>query len=156
MATAARILEYTADGKRVHVWGSSGSGPGQFQIPHGIAFDGKSVLYVADRGNTRIQRFDLDGRYLGEWSHLGRPYALKFTGGALWVAIQSLEAAGQAPAGRPNTWLLKVDPSTGKVLGQVESTGPHSIDVSATEELLASGCCGGSTPNGFGWFRRTQ
>src|SRR6476620_2651261 len=46
----ARILEYTAEGKRVKVWGSSGTGPGQFQIPHGIANDGRT-LYVADRTN---------------------------------------------------------------------------------------------------------
>src|ERR1700674_1116863 len=43
----ARILEYSAGGKRVKVWGSKGSAPGQFQIPHGIATGGK-VLYVAD------------------------------------------------------------------------------------------------------------
>jgi NHL repeat-containing protein len=149
-----RILEYTADGKRVHTWGTKGSGPGQFQIPHGIAFDGKGILYVADRGNTRVQRFDLDGRYSGEWTHLGRPFALKFIGGSLWVAMQTLEPGGQASAVKPSLWLLKVDPSSGKILGKVEAPGPHSIDVSDTGELLASGCCGGSNPNGFSWFRK--
>ena len=152
----ARILEYTADGKRLRAWGSSGRGPGQFQIPHGIAFDGKGVLFVADRTNTRIQRFDLEGRYLGEWTHLGRPFALKFTGGSLWAAIQTLEPAGQGAGPRSSTWLLKVDPATGKPLGKVESTGPHSIDVSVSEELVASGCCGGTNPNGIGWFRRPR
>jgi sugar lactone lactonase YvrE len=151
----ARILEYTADGKRVKVWGSAGSGPGQFQIPHGIANDGK-VLYVADRGNARVQRFDFDGRYLGEWTHLGRPFALKLTGGALWVATMTLEPGGRGSATRPSPWILKVDPTTGKVLGQAESPGPHAIDVSAAEELFATGCCGGSNPNGFSWFRRAR
>jgi sugar lactone lactonase YvrE len=61
----ARILEYTPGGKRVKSWGSAGTGPGQFNIPHGIAYQG-NTLYVADRGNSRVQRFDLDGRYLGE------------------------------------------------------------------------------------------
>jgi hypothetical protein len=150
----ARILEYTAGGKRVKVWGSKGSAPGQFQIPHGIATDGK-VLYVADRTNARIQRFDLDGRYLGEWTHLGRPFAVKFVAGSLWVALMTLEQGGrgQDQANRPSPWMLKVDPATGKILGQIESPGPHSIDVSETEELFASGCCGGSNPNGFSWFR---
>jgi streptogramin lyase len=151
----ARILEYTAAGKRVKVWGSAGSGPGQFQIPHGIATDGK-VLYVADRGNARVQRFDLDGRYLGEWTHLGRPFALKLSAGALWIATMTLEPGGRGSATRPSPWLLKVDASTGKVLGQAESPGPHAIDVSETEELFATGCCGGSNPSGFSWFRRTR
>jgi DNA-binding beta-propeller fold protein YncE len=147
----ARILEYTSAGKRVKVWGSSGTGPGQFQIPHGIANDGK-ILYVADRTNARIQRFDLDGKYLGEWTNLGRPFALKMTGGFLWVAGTTVVPAGQ----KSSPWILKVDPSNGKVLGQIESPGPHSIDVNAAEELFASGCCGGSNPTGFSWFKRAR
>jgi DNA-binding beta-propeller fold protein YncE len=43
----ARILEYSADGKRVKVWGSAGTGPGQFQIPHGIAYEGKTLYELA-------------------------------------------------------------------------------------------------------------
>jgi len=149
----ARILEYSAEGKRIKVWGSSGTGPGQFQIPHGVGVNG-NVLFVADRTNTRIQRFNLDGAYLGEWTHLGRPFALKIANGALWVATMTLEANGQMPRASP--WLLKVDPSSGKVLGQIEFPGPHSVDVSGDEEAFANGCCGGINPNGFFWLRRKQ
>jgi len=153
----ARILEYTADGKRVKVWGSAGTGPGQFQIPHGIAYEGK-ILYVADRGNSRVQRFDLDGRYLGEWTNLGRPFALKVTGGALWVSTMVARGGvakdGKSPAQSPV--ILKVDLANGKILGQIESPGPHSIDVTESGELVASGCCGGSNPNGFAWFRKAR
>ncbi len=137
----ARILEYNAAGQRIKVWGQAGSGPGQFQIPHGIATDG-NVIYVADRGNARIQRFDLDGRYLGEWTHLGRPFALKLSGGALWVSLMTLEPTGASP------WMIKVDPASGKALGQIAFPGPHSIDVNAAGELFAGGCCGGSNPMG--------
>jgi DNA-binding beta-propeller fold protein YncE len=136
----ARILEYSADGQRVKVWGRAGTGPGQFQIPHGIAYD-RNILYVADRGNSRVQRFDLTGRYLGEWTNLGRPFALKVSGGALWVSSMFAKPA-----------ILKVDLATGKILGQIESPGPHSIDVSEAGELVASGCCGGSNPNGYSLF----
>ena len=141
----ARILEYSADGKRVRVWGNAGSGPGEFNIPHGIAFDGKGVLFVADRGNARIQRFDLEGRYLGEWKDLGRPFALKFMDGYLWVAGQALQQEG----GRTPSWLLKVDPATGKILARAEAPGPHSIDGNTSAEFVASGCCGGIKPTGF-------
>lgn len=40
----------------------------------------------------------------------------------------------------------------GRVLGQIESPGPHSIDVGETGELFASGRCCGSNPNGFSWL----
>jgi sugar lactone lactonase YvrE len=142
----ARILEYTSAGKRVKVWGSSGTGPGEFQIPHGIVYDGKNLL-VADRTNARIQRFDLDGHYLGEWTNLGRPFALKMNAGSLWVAGMTLDQ-------RPTPQILKVDPSNGKVLGQAPGPGPHSIDVNASEEVFAGGCCGGSNASGVFWLRR--
>jgi sugar lactone lactonase YvrE len=140
----ARILEYTAGGKRLKAWGSAGTGPGQFNIPHGIANDGK-ILYLADRGNSRVQRFDLDGRYLGEWTNLGRPFALKVSGGALWVSTMFAKPA-----------ILKVDLATGKILGQIDAPGPHSIDVSEAGEVVASGCCGGSNPTGYSWFKRPR
>jgi hypothetical protein len=146
----ARILEYTAGDKRVKVWGTKGSGPGEFRIPHGIANDGK-ILYVADRENARIQRFDFDGRYLGEWTHLGRPFALKMEGGALWVALMTLEAGGpqvgaKTQSARPSPWIVKVDPASGKVLGQVESPGPHAIDVTDNGEAFATGAAAAQTP----------
>lgn len=40
-----------------------------------------------------------------------------------------------------------------QMVGQVESPGPHAIDVSGEGEAFASGCCGGSNPNGFFWLR---
>jgi DNA-binding beta-propeller fold protein YncE len=120
----------------VKVWGPPGSGPGQFQIPHGIATDGK-IIYVADRGNARVQRFDLDGNYVGQWTHLGRPFALKLSGGALWVSLMA-----------PSPWMIKVDPVCGNPLGQIAFPGPHSIDVNAAGELFAGGCCGGVNPAG--------
>jgi DNA-binding beta-propeller fold protein YncE len=141
----ARILEYTSAGKRVKVWGSSGTGPGQFQIPHGIVYDGKNLL-VADRTNARIQRFDLDGHYLGEWTNLGRPFALKMSGGSLWVA--GMTPSGDSAA-RAKPQVLKVDPASGKILGLAKAPGPHSIDVNDAGEVFAGGCCGGVNPNGF-------
>ena len=141
----ARILEYSAEGQRLNVWGSAGSGPGQFQIPHGIATDG-ATIYVADRTNARIQRFDLKGAYQGEWTHLGRPYALQFLDGALWVAGMTLDQ-------RATPVILKVDPATGSALGQTPSPGPHAIAVTGSGDLFATGCCGGSTPTRFYWLR---
>src|SRR6185295_14434689 len=138
----ARILEYTAEGKRVKVWGSAGTGPGQFNIPHGIATQG-NTLYVADRGNSRVQRFDLDGRYLGEWTNLGRPFALKVAAGSLWVAGMS-----------PTPVMLRVDPATGSVLEQTPATGPHAIDASESGDLYSVGCCGGTGVTNFSLFKK--
>src|SRR5262245_50802219 len=45
----ARILEYTADGKKIREWGKAGTGPGEFRLPHSIQIDENGVIYVADR-----------------------------------------------------------------------------------------------------------
>jgi DNA-binding beta-propeller fold protein YncE len=62
------LHQFTKDGKLKQIIGTPGSGPGQYQTPHGIWVDtrkknaGEPEIYVADRGNRRIQVLTLDGR----------------------------------------------------------------------------------------------
>ena len=65
----SRILCYSPTGKYLFEWGTKGGGPGQFDIPHGIAIDVDENIYVADRENNRIQKFDSNGRFLNEWKN---------------------------------------------------------------------------------------
>jgi len=131
----ARILEYTADGKKVHEWGSTGTGPGQFHLPHSIVVDENNILYVADRENGRIEKFDLDGKFLGEIPNLGRIYSLKLgANGTLWTGMQQLNE----PTGSPG-WVVKLDRKTGKVLGYVpvtEKAGLHSVEDAGQDQPM--------------------
>jgi hypothetical protein len=69
----ARIHRFSAEGEWRLSWGEPGSGPGQFRVPHGIAVDSDGVVWVADRENSRLQRFSPDGTFLGEWTDIARP-----------------------------------------------------------------------------------
>lgn len=69
----ARISKYSSDGTFIKSFGRPGSGPGEFRTPHGLAFDSQGRLFVADRGNNRVQIFDQDGNFLEEWRQFGRP-----------------------------------------------------------------------------------
>src|SRR5262249_26495164 len=71
--TNARIVKFDKDGTFIKAWGQKGSGPGEFDTPHGLAMDPQGRLLVADRGNNRIQEFDQQGRFLAEWKQFGRP-----------------------------------------------------------------------------------
>ena len=62
-----RVLKFSPTGLFIAQWGSRGYGPGQFVAAHAIEIDADDVLYVADRENMRIQRFDTDGNLLREW-----------------------------------------------------------------------------------------
>ena len=76
----ARIVKFSKDGKFIKAWGKHGKGPGEFEVPHGLAFDSRGRLFVADRGNNRIQIFDQDGRYLEEWKQFSRPSGIYIDG----------------------------------------------------------------------------
>jgi sugar lactone lactonase YvrE len=69
----ARIVKFTADGKFIKAWGKRGTAPGEFGLPHRLAFDSAGRLLVADRENNRIQIFDPDGTFVAELRQFGRP-----------------------------------------------------------------------------------
>jgi DNA-binding beta-propeller fold protein YncE len=69
----ARVHCFAADGQLLFSWGEPGSGPGQFNLPHGIAVDRLGRVYVADRENSRIQVFTSKGEFLTEWTDVLRP-----------------------------------------------------------------------------------
>jgi peptidylamidoglycolate lyase len=75
----SRVVKFSAEGRFVLDWGTKGTSPGQFDLPHGIALDSSGKVYVADRSNRRLQIFDSNGKYLDEWkgSELGRPWAVR-------------------------------------------------------------------------------
>jgi DNA-binding beta-propeller fold protein YncE len=74
--TNARIVKFSKGGKFIKEWGKKGTGPGEFDTPHSIAMDSKGRVFVADRGNNRIQIFDQDGKFLDQWKQFGRPSGL--------------------------------------------------------------------------------
>jgi hypothetical protein len=128
----ARILKYTGDGRLVREWGSAGTGPGEFQLPHSIVVaDG--VVYVADRENGRVQLFDLDGKYLREWPKYGKTFSLALGPGVVWLATQHRNEPNFAPG-----WLLEVDRKTGKVIGYVPATAVHGLHADPEGVLLTA------------------
>jgi DNA-binding beta-propeller fold protein YncE len=64
----SRIGKADKDGNWLTSWGEPGSQPGQFNTPHSIAVDAQNEIYVADRGNRRIQVFDAAGKFVRQFS----------------------------------------------------------------------------------------
>ncbi len=67
-----RISKFSPDGKFIKSFGQFGYGPSQFRGPHSLAFDSRGRLFVADRGNRRIQIFDQQGALLDTWYQFSR------------------------------------------------------------------------------------
>jgi DNA-binding beta-propeller fold protein YncE len=55
----------------IDIWGTFGSGPGQFGYPGGVCVEGNDYVYVADQGNNRIQKFRPDGSFVMQWGQMG-------------------------------------------------------------------------------------
>ena len=84
--TNDRIAKFSSDGKFIKAWGHHGSGPGEFNVPHGLAMDSAGRLFVADRSNNRVEIFDQDGKFLAEWKQFGRPSSVYIRDDILYVA----------------------------------------------------------------------
>ena len=67
-----RISKFAPDGTFIKSFGAYGYGANQFRGPHSLAMDSRGRLFVADRGNRRIQIFDQQGKQLDQWFQFSR------------------------------------------------------------------------------------
>ncbi len=98
--------------KKVYIpgvsFGGEGSGPGQFKEPVGVAVDdsseplvqpGAGDVYVADKGNDRVERFSSTGVYLGQFDGSGafevRRESGTWPGGADWRVLRAGRGRGR-------------------------------------------------------------
>jgi len=84
-----RISKFAADGKFIKSWGTWGYGPSQFRGAHSLAMDSRGRLFVADRGNRRIQIFDQQGTHLDTWYQFSRISGLFIDAKDVLYAIDS-------------------------------------------------------------------
>ena len=68
-----QIAKFSKDGKYIKTWGRKGIAPGEFDLPHCLAFDSKGRLLVGDRNNNRIQVFDQEGNFIEQFTQFSRP-----------------------------------------------------------------------------------
>lgn len=130
-----RVVEYDAAGRRVAAWGEKGTGPGQFDVVHSIAMSPEGEVYVADRENGRLQRFDRAGGHLGTWTYGGQLFSVAFSpSGDLYVGVLVPDVGGQPPMAS----VVRLDRSTGQMLGRVDAMA-HELAVSAAGELFPAG-----------------
>jgi sugar lactone lactonase YvrE len=85
----ARIMKFAPNGTFIKEWGQIGVRHGEFRTPHAMEFDPYGRLWVADRGNHRIEIFDQDGNYLDSRYAYGRISGLFITADNMVYAIDS-------------------------------------------------------------------
>lgn len=97
-----RVQKFTSSGTYLTKWGSQGSGEGQFLFPQGIAIDNTNgFIYVSDNSLsggstdniTRIEKFDLQGHFIKQWTYENQSLgtlAIKSAGNVLAISGKSV------------------------------------------------------------------
>lgn len=137
----SRVVKFSENGTYITSWGTYGTDIGQFDTPHSIAIDSQNQIYVADRGNARIQIFDENGKYLSQIrkESIGRPWAIRFDNQGNLFAVDGGDQNQFFP---DRARILKLDLS-GNILASFGSYGnnagqfiwPHTIAIGINGEL---------------------
>jgi outer membrane protein assembly factor BamB len=117
----SRVAKIDKNGDWVKSWGTKGTGPGQFNLPHAIAIDVQDNIYVGDRSNDRIQVFDTEGNFKRMFSIDVAPDLTSRPVNGPMLTGDRLKRA----IGAPNS--LCITPGPDQVLFVGESTYPGRI-----------------------------
>lgn len=144
----SRVAKFNKDGDWVKSWGEKGAKEGELDTPHSIAADARGLIYVADRGNRRIQVFDPDGAFQRSISVVGVPVppdAKPAIGNPI-----SAEATGTQAPGAP--WAVCITPGPNQVLFMSDSYPGRIYKLSLDGKLLGVLGKSGKQAKQFGWI----
>lgn len=142
----SRILKFTRDGQLITVIGRKGTGRGEFDQPHALAFDSKGRLFVGDRSNNRIQILDQQGKFIDEWKQFSRPSGIYIDKNDIIYVSDSESGA----IGNGRTRTEKRGIRVGRISdGKVTALIPDPVDV-ATNTSAAEGVAADVDGNIYG------
>ncbi len=142
----SRVAKVDKDGNWLKSWGEPGDGPGQFNTPHSIAVDAQGRVYVADRGNRRIQVFDGEGKFLRQITidvpvdPNARPA----------IGNKPTATTGAMAPGAP--WTVCITPSPDQVLFTSDGFPGRIYKLTLDGKVLGILGESGKQPKQFGWI----
>ena len=132
----SRVVKLSKDGTWIKSVGTRGAGQNQFNTVHAIAVDAQqNLVYVADRGNFRIQVYDTDLNFKKTIGGIGAPWSVQVTSKYIY-------------SGDGNGKIYQLDKNTGKLLGWAQTslgrgqTGCliHSLHAESDNVLYKGSC----------------
>jgi len=144
----SRVAKVDKNGKWLASFGTPGTGPLQFNTPHSIAADAKGNIYVADRGNGRIQVLDQNGNFEREIK-INVPFDYDKASAAIGNK-PGPDAKGTMAPGSP--WALCITPGPHQVLYASDSFPGRIYKLSLDGKVLGVLGESGKQLKQFGWI----
>jgi hypothetical protein len=147
----SRVAKVDKDGNWLKSWGDRGASPGQFHTPHSIAVDASGQVYVADRGNRRIQVFDGDGKFLRQFT-IDVPVPPDAQPAIGNKPGEAEIAAGTFAPGSP--WAICISPGPKPVLYSADAFPGRIYKLTLDGKLLGALGQSGKRLKQFGWIHQ--
>jgi len=141
----SRVAKADKNGIWLKSWGEPGDQPGQFNTPHNIGVDAQDNVYVADRGNRRIQVFDTDGKFLRQIT-IDVPIGPNARPA---IGARPTQTTGTMSPGAP--WTICITPPPNQVLFTSDAFPGRIYKLSLDGKLLGYFGQAGKQPGDFGW-----
>jgi len=132
-----RVIKFNSRGEYLFEWGGSGDGPGQFNQPHALAMDSQGRLFVADRGNNRIQIFDQDGRFIDMWYQFSRNSGIFIDANDVLYAADSESGSVNRDHGDWTRGIRVGSARTGEVWALIPDPNPDCTGTCTAEGVAA-------------------
>jgi len=145
----SRVAKVDKDGNWLKSWGERGKGPGQFNTPHSIATDANGNVYVADRGNRRIQVFDGEGNFLRQFT-IDVPVPPDARPAIGKIPDEAMISGGTFAPGSP--WAICITPPPHQVLYSSDSWPGRIYKLSLDGKVLGMLGQSGKQLKQFGWI----
>jgi DNA-binding beta-propeller fold protein YncE len=144
----SRVAKVDKNGKWLMSFGEPGDQPGQFNTPHSIAADAQGNIYVADRGNRRIQVFDGNGKFLRQIT-IDVPFDYASAISAIGKK-PGPDATGTQASGSP--WAVCITPGPNQVLYAADAFPGRIYKLSLDGKVLGVFGETGKQLKQFGWI----
>jgi len=150
----SRVAKADKNGKWLKSWGQKGNKPGELNTPHSIAADAQGNIYVADRGNRRIQVFDGEGNLLRVMT-IDVPFDEATARPAIGNKpdVQKLIASNAVLTQTPGApWALCITPGPNQVLYTSDAYPGRVYKMTLDGKILGVLGEAGKQPKQFGWI----